>query len=467
MVVRPHIAVVGGGISGLTTAYRLCQTTSAKITLIEADRRLGGKVYTRHLLDVPVDVGPDTISARSPQLRDLIDELGLSGAMVAPGVTGSYLWSRGRLRRVPTGPLFGLSGRPWPLLRSGLLSPAGVVRAALDLVAPRTPLPADPSVGEIVRARFGDQVCERLVEPMLAGANGGQIDELSAGSVAPEIAALARANRSLYLALRRQYVGAAPSGPAFTTLEGGLGRLIDALATAVASCDVRPGTAVTALEPAADGYLLRLDPGPPLEVDSVVLAVPAYVAADLLEAISPAIASALRGVRYGNITSVTLAYPHDAIVRPLDATGFLVPPAERRLLTGCTWLAAKWPPLAGHTVSPIRCLITGQGDAAAAVSDDVLAGQVHEELVEAMGVAAPPAQVLVQRWSRAIPQYTVGHQNRLDRIDGALRALPGIHLTGAGYRGASLAACVAQGEETARSVAAGLAPLQRQGGMLR
>lgn len=466
MVVRPRVAVVGGGISGLATAYRLCRTASPKIVLIEAEQRLGGKVHTRRLLDIPVEVGPDTISARPPHLHGLIEDLDLSGAVVAPGASGSYLWSRGRLRRVPAGPLFGLSGQPWPLLRSGLLSPLGIVRAAFDLVAPRTPLPVDPSIGEVVRARFGDQVCERLVEPMLAGTHSGQVDELSAQSAVPEMAASARAHRSLYLALLRKHVGAAPSGPAFTTLAGGLGRLVDALTAAVASCDVRLGTAVTALEPAADGYLLRLDPGPPLTVDSVVLAVPAYVAADLLEAISPAIAGALRGVRYSDITSVTLAYPHDAITRALDATGFLVPPAEGRLLTGCTWLAAKWPPLAGHPVSPIRCLVNGHGGAGAAVSDDVLTGQVHEELVEAMGLTAPPVQALVQRWPRAIPQYTVGHQDRLDRIDGALRALPGIHLTGAGYRGASLAKCVAQAEETARSVAAAPAPLRRREGML-
>jgi oxygen-dependent protoporphyrinogen oxidase len=345
------------------------------------------------------------------------------------------------------------------LLRSGLLSPLDVLRAGLDLILPRTQLPVDPSVGELVRARFGDQVCERLVAPMLSGAHAGRIDELSARSAVPEIEALARTHRSLYAALLgQQRGGPRQTGPAFTTLDGGLGRLIDGLATALAGCDVRLGTAVRALERTGAGYRLQLAGGAALEADAVVLAVPAYVAADLVEAIAPAITGALRDVRYCDIASVTLAYPRHAITRPLDATGFLVPPIEGRLLVGCTWLSAKWPPLAGHRVAPIRCLIGGNGDPGASLPDEELVRRVHVELVEAMGLAAAPMEAVVARWPRAIPQYTVGHQDRLDRIDNLLAGMPGVYLTGAGYRGASLARCVAQAHQTARSVASVLAP---------
>jgi oxygen-dependent protoporphyrinogen oxidase len=457
---RPRVAVVGGGISGLATAHRLRQTApgSLEITLIEADQRLGGKVQTERLLDIPVEAGPDTIGAQPPELRGLIEDLGLAGAVVTPGTSGSYLWSRGRLRRVPAGALLGLSGRPWPLLRSGLLSPLGVLRAGLDLMLPRTRLPVDPSIGELVRARFGDEVCERLVEPMLSGAHSGPIDELSARCVVPDIEALARAHRSLYLAMLRQRRGG--QGHTFTTLDGGLGRLIDALAAALAGCDVRLDTAVSAMERTDGGYRLRLARGPALEVDAVVLAVPTYVAADLVEAIGPAIGAALREVRYGDLTCVTLAYPHHAITRPLDATGFLVPPSDGRLIVGCTWLPAKWPPLAGYPVTPIRCLIGGNRDVGASMSDEELTRRVHEELVEAMGLAAAPMGSVVTRWPRAIPHYTVGHQDRLDRIDSALTALPRLYLTGAGYRGASLARCVVQAHQTARTVATALAPLR-------
>jgi oxygen-dependent protoporphyrinogen oxidase len=218
-----------------------------------------------------------------------------------------------------------------------------------------------------------------------------------------------------------------------------------------------------AVERAGDGYRLRLDRGAPLEVDAVVLAVPAYVAADLLAAISPTISAALHEMRYSDIATVTLAYPHHAVTRPLDATGFLVPPAEGRLLLGCTWLAAKWPPLAGHAGTPIRCLVGGH--AALSEDDDTLTRRVHHELVEAMGLAAPPAGAVVHRWPRGIPQYTVGHQERLNRIDRALAALPGLYLTGAAYRGASLARCVAQAQQTASTVVDALVPVHSREGI--
>jgi oxygen-dependent protoporphyrinogen oxidase len=456
MLIRPRVAVVGGGISGLATAHHLRRTASDSldITLYESNQRLGGKVHTRRLLDIPVDAGADTIGTRPPELRGLIDELGLADAVVAPGTSDNYLWSRGRLRSIPAGAPLGLSARPWRLLRSGLLSPAGLLRAGLDLMLPSTRFTADPSIGDVVRARFGDEVCERLLEPLLSAAYAGRIDELSARSTVPEIEALARSHRSLYLALLRQMRGRpATADAALTTLDGGLGRLIDALAGALTGCDVRTGATVSAVEHAGRGYRLRLERGPAHEVDAVVLAVPAYVAADLVQPIGPAMSGVLREVHYRDIATVTLAYPHHALTRQLDAAGFLVPPTDDRLLFSCTWLTAKWPPMGRHPVTLIRGLIGGNRDAGTSMSDEALARRVHEELVDAMGLAAPPVRALVSRWPRAIPQYAVGHQDRLDQIDSALSTLPRLYLTGAGYRGASLARCVAQAYRAARSVA--------------
>jgi oxygen-dependent protoporphyrinogen oxidase len=221
---------------------------------------------------------------------------------------------------------------------------------------------------------------------------------------------------------------------------------------------MRIGTGVNAVETFGGGYRLRLDRGEALVADGVVLAVPAFVAADLVEAINPAMSGVLRQVRYRDMATVTLAYPHHAIPRPLDATGFLVPPTEGRLLAGCTWLPAKWPQLSGYPVSPIRCLISGDRATDATVPDSVLTRRVHDELAAAMGLTAPPVSAVVARWPQAVPEYTVGHQDRLDTIDSALSAMPGLYLTGAGYRGASLARCVAQAYQTAWSVAAALAP---------
>jgi oxygen-dependent protoporphyrinogen oxidase len=456
MVARPRVAVIGAGISGLATAYHLSRASGSirpVVTVFEADTRPGGKIRTETLANMRIDVGPETVGAQPPGVSDLIAELGLAGAVVSPRVSGNYLWTRGRLRRVPAGSLFGLSERPLPLLRAGLLTLPGVLRAGLDLVLPRTPLPEDPSVGQLLRPRFGSEVCDYLVEPMLAGAYSGRLDTISARATVPEIEALARRHRSLYLALLgRKRKLSPPAGPMMYTVDGGLGRLVDALVREIP--EVRLGTPISTVEPTGTGYLVRPVDGPAVPVDAVVLAVPTFAAADLLAGLSPDVATVLREVSYVDLMSVTLGYPAHAIGQPLDATGFLVPPAESRPLLGCTWLSAKWPHLSGQPVVPIRCLVAG---GSAAPTDDEVVQRVHRELVAAMGLTAPPSHTLVQRWPRAIAQYTVGHPDRVARIDAAVRRLPGLHLTGAGYRGASLSRCATEARKTANAVLAGLA----------
>lgn len=462
MTPTPRVAVVGGGVSGLATAYFLRHREGrarCEVTLIEADERLGGKILTRHAGGLPVDAGPDAFLAGSPPLRTLVTDLGLATSLVAPAVRGAYVWSRGQLRPLPPGAQFGLPERLLPLLRSGLLSPFGVLRASLDLVLPRRRWSGDPSVGELLRSRFGREVFERLVEPLLGGVHAGRADVLSAYSTVPQIDALRRRDRSLYLGLRRSRRRAGQSsGSPLQTVDGGLGRVVDALAEAIGDCDVRVGVAVTALHRVGERYRLELEPAASVDADAVVVATPAFAAADLVEPFSPAAAMGLREIPYVDVASVTLAYSPDAVTRPLDATGFLVPPAEGRLLVGCTWMSAKWPHLADRAVVLIRCLVGRYGDQRwMHLTDDDLVRQVHGELVRAMGLARAPRQAHVQRWPRALPQYTVGHRDRLERIDAGLRQVPGLRVTGAAYRGVGLAGCVAQAQQTADAVVADLA----------
>jgi oxygen-dependent protoporphyrinogen oxidase len=462
MVSTTQVVVVGGGISGLATAYflrRLPGGVCPEVTLVEADRRLGGKVSTRYVGGIPVDTGPDGFVARAPQMAALVGDLGLTPTVVAPAVQGAYVWSRGRLRRLPSGTPFGMPERVLPLLRSGVLSPVGALRASLDLVLPRRHLPIDPSVGELLRPRFGREVFDRLVEPLLGGVHAGRADLLSARSTVPEIVALSRQDRSLYLGLRRSRrpAGRAPS-PAFQTIDGGLSRLVEALTDALGDCDIRVDTRATALYHADTRYQLALDRGPTIDADAVVLATPAFAAADLVQPLSPAAAAALREIPYADVATVILAYAPDAVTRPLDATGFLVPAAEGRLIVGCTWTSVKWPRPATGSVVLIRCLVGRYGNRRwLNLTDDALVHAVHDELVRAMGIADTPRQAQVHRWPRALAQYTVGHQERLDRIDTALRRLPGLWTTGAAYRGVGLAGCVTQAQQTARAVAAELA----------
>lgn len=454
----PRVAVVGGGVSGLAAARLLCTSAepAVRVTLVEAAPRLGGKVNTRTLEGLPVDTGPDAVMARLPAMQALIDELDLSNAVATPEPLGAYVWSRGSLRRLPAGTSFGVPDRIGPLVRSRLLSARGLLRAGGDLVLPRRPLPADPTVSELLQPRLGREAIDRLVQPLLGGVHAGSTDELSAASTVPEIAALLRGGRSAYLTMRRRPKNA-PDGPVMVSFEGGLCRLIDALAGSLvnADADVRTGVAVTALDRDPDGFRLTLDSGVQVEADTVVLAAPAYVTADLLANLSPAAAVALREIGYVDVATVTLAYPRQVVRRPLDATGFLVPPVEGRLLVGCSWLSSKWSALGDQDCVLIRAMVGRSGDRRwLDLDDDTLVGRVHDELVEAMGLAGRPGAALVQRWPRAIPQYTVGHADRVSRIDTALADVPGVYVTGAAYRGAGVASCVSDAQRTAASVLA-------------
>jgi len=463
---RPHVAVIGGGISGLATAYFLRRGNEGSpplVTVIEAADRLGGKVLTCQVGGFPVDTGPDSLPGR-PALLSLLEDLGFADAMVPVAPLGFYVWSHGKLRRMPSGTLFGVPDRLIPLLRSRLLSPSGALRAGLDLVLPRQRLPEDASVAELLRPRFGMQLFERLVEPLLGGIHAGRANELSARSTVPDIDALVRANRSPYLALRRLRRKAAKGvGPAMVTLDLGLGQLIAALTCALTETDVRLGTRATALQRTTEGFQIDIEDGSEratLRADAVVVATPAFVTADLLVTVAPTAATELRDVPYANVATITLTYPADAIGRRLDATGFLVPPAEGRLVVGCSWLSAKWPHLSSEKVVVLRAMVGRAGDQRwASLDDATLIDRVHAELAEAMGLSAEPLHTHLQRWPRALPQYTVGHQERLNKLDVALAKVPGLHVTGAAYRGTGVASCIAQAEETAARALAGLPAL--------
>lgn len=452
-----RVVVVGGGVSGLATAHFLTRggADDLEVVLVESGDRLGGKVLTQRVAGHPVDAGPDALLVRLPAMRSLLEELGLTNAVVAPGGRGAFVWSRGRLRLLPPSTLFGVPEKLVPLLRSGLLSPAGVARAGLDLVLPRRRevVGEDPSVGELLRPRFGSQVFDRLVDPLLGGVHAGRADSLSARSTVPEVGALARDNRSIYLGARGRRQHPATPGPALVTLDGGLTRLVESLAATLDGEDVRLGVEVTDLQRHGGGYLLQLAGAGELAADALVLATPAYVTAGLIAKVAPKAAAAAAEVPYADVASVTLVYPREALTRDLDGTGFLVPPEEGLLLVGCSWLPTKWPHLADPSCVLIRGMVGRYGDRRfLAMDDEELVARVHAELVLTMGVRAAPREAHVQRWPRAMPQYTVGHQGRLDRLDRALDPVPGLHVTGAAYRGVGLASCVVQAERTARDL---------------
>jgi oxygen-dependent protoporphyrinogen oxidase len=454
--IEAEVAVVGGGISGLATAYWLSVEHGVDVVVLEAADRPGGKVSTQALAGMPVDTGPDAFLSRGPDLAELVSMLGLSDLVVAPRAGGAFIWSRGRLRPIPHGGAFGIPDRVRPLLRSRLLSPAGMLRAGLDLVRPRTPLAADPTVAQVVGPRFGREVVDRLVQPLIGGVHAGSVDRLSARSTVPDVVELARGSRSLVLALRRRSASVpkttGPPAPMLVSLRGGLTGLVDAVVRAIGADRVLTGSPASALHRTATGWEV-VTPELSVLAQQVVLAAPAHASAELLAAKHARLADELRSIEYVDVATVTLALPR-AEVGDLVGTGFLVPPVEGALLVGCTWLTSKWPQLAdaGESTVLLRCMVGRDGDDRWTPMDDAaLVAAVRTDLTRTMNLTATPTDVLVQRWPRGIPQYLVGHADRLDRID---RLAPdGVHLTGAAYRGSGLAACVGSARRTAAAVA--------------
>ena len=450
-----RVAVVGGGITGLAAAHYL-RRAGVPVTLVEAGDRLGGKIKTLELDGVPVEAGPDTFLARVPFAVNLCRELGLGDELVEPATGKAWLWIGDRLRPLPERHVLGVPTALVPLVRSGVLSPAGVARAALDLVLPRTSYGPDPSVADVVGRRMGREVVERLVDPLVGGINAGRADSLSLAATARPLAEGAARSRSLALGLRQAPPG--PGGPVFLGLAGGLQRLSDRLAQEVD--DARLGTSVRSItpSPAGRGYRLECAPGPDLDADAVVVAVPAFAAAGMVAALSPVAAEHLGLIRHASVVTATLAYQPAAVPRPLEGSGMLVPRVEGRLVTACTWSTTKWPALAASGMVLLRASSGRDGDdRAMELDDDEVVRRLHDELTEALQLREAPVASLVSRWPRGFPQYEVGHRARVDAIEAALGAdAPNVVVAGAAYRGVGIAACVEEAKAAAGRITAAL-----------
>lgn len=430
-----RVAVVGGGITGLATAWRLASVADPpEVVVHEASDRFGGKIATSTFAGLPLETGPDSMLARVPWASTLVHELGLDTEVVHPATSKAMVWARGKLRPLPEGLLLGVPGRLGPLARSGILSPLGMARAGLDLVLPpnREPeVPGDPSIAEAIGGRFGPEVIERLVDPLLSGINAGRADQLSLAMVAPDVAAVAAEHRSLLLGLRDR-PPPDPSQPVFLSLWGGLGTLVDRLVGALRDKGVTLG--------AADALTTLPD------ADAVVITVPAFAAAPLVGGDA---ARELAAIEYASVALATFAYPDGAIDLPTDMSGFLVPRREGWVMTAGTFVSAKWPERKPDGLTVIRCSAGRIHDERPAHLDDAaLVARLAGELAQATGVKGEPVDWRVDRWPRSFPQFEPGHLARIERIEAALPE--NVVVAGAAFRGVGIASCIRQADEAAR-----------------
>ncbi|MFC4063174.1 protoporphyrinogen oxidase [Planomonospora corallina] len=454
---RSHVVVVGGGIAGLAAAWHLRQgDADLRVTVLESARGIGGKLHASEVAGVPVDAGAEAMLVRRPEGRDLARAVGLAEELRHPGDAQASLLVGGRLRPMPKGQIMGVPGDLLSLARSGVLTPAGLARVPLDQVLPPTLVTTDVSVAAYVRARMGSEVVDRLVEPLLGGVYAGRAEALSLDATMPRIAAVARSERSLLAAARR--LGAeAPkdAGPVFATLRQGMGGLPEAVAAA-SGAEIRTGVTVRELRRAGSGWRLVTGPVPEpeiVEADAVVVAAPATAAGRMLADEVPRAAAELARIEYASMAIVTLAYPRAAFPQAPSGTGYLVPPVEGRQVKAATFSSVKWPHLAeaDPNLVLLRCSIGRLGEEAVLQRDDAeLVALAMAETAEILGVRGLPLDSRVTRWGGSLPQYNVGHLDRIARIRAAVAEQPGLALCGAAYDGVGIPACIA----TARTAAA-------------
>ena len=446
-----RVAVVGGGITGLAAAHRLAES-GAEVVVLESGDRLGGKVLTERHGGLMVEAGPDSFLDREPAAVSLCSELGLGADLVAPARFGALIWTGTKLARLPAGFPHGIPSSPYRAWRSRLLSGRGALRACTDLFNPRPVSGPDLSLGAFVTHRFGPEVLENLVDPLLAGTRAGGAETLSLAAATPVIDSMARRDRSLIASLRDQ--DSAGTSP-FLAVRGGMDKLVERLAATLGkSAEVRTGARVMSLQSSSQGFELELQSGATFEARGVILAVPAFAAAAILARLSPRAATLLATIQYASVASVTLVYPRGSWTPPEGTSGLLVSRAARATLAACSWTSHKWPDTAPADGSLVmRCFAGRSGaDPALQAPDDELARRLALDLRAALGLDASPVRSHVTHWERGLPQYAVGHLERVAASEHALAAHPGLALAGAGYRGSGLPDCISQGQEASGRV---------------
>lgn len=474
LAVPSRVVVVGAGLTGLSAAYHLQQLAlsegnTLEVTLVEAQQRVGGVIHTLHDAGHVIERGPDSFLAGRPAMMGLVESLGLSDQLVRSQPLATYVLRDGRLEVMPRGLVLGVPVSLGALLGAKGLPLAGRLRAAMDLVHPAASLSGDLSAGRFFRERLGDAWVDQFVEPLLSGIHAGDLDTLSLQAALPHLYQAVHGGRGLIRATQRLVAQrpkvragspGAPAGP-FATLRGGLETLVEALRDRVGSTQILRGIAVRSIERVPAHFVVHLEDGRALRADAVVLATPAAAAACML----PSAARVLRAldcVAPVSVANVALAYPRDALPSQARATGFIVPRSVRgHTLTACTWVHMKWPHATPHGQALLRCYVGRSGDEGLVDQDDgVLIERVLEDLRQILHIRAKPLLHCVTRWPQAMPQYAVGH---LDRLADVRRTLaehyPGVYLAGAAFGGSGLPDCVRQGKEAAQAVAQHLSGL--------
>ena len=474
-----QVVIIGGGISGLATAYAVMEEVrknqiEVQCTIVEQDTRWGGKILTHVTEGLLIEGGPDSFLTSKPWALELCRTLGLQDQLIPTNAQHNRTFSfcRGALRELPQGLLAFRPQRVDTLVSSGLLSWKGMVRMAAERFWPRpNPLSADESLAGFFRRRFGTEAFDYLIEPLVAGIYAGDADELSIEATFPRFRELEREHGSVIKGMRMAQAKAAttsrPPGGAttlFMSLRGGLSQLIQTLVqqltergvclTAGVGCqEVQPPTQKST------SFQVILENGVRLSADAVVLATPTFQTARLLRSFQPEAAGLLDGIPYASTATISMAYPTEAIGAQIRGFGFVVPRKEQRPLLAATWTSLKWPDRSRAGETLIRCYVGGRGRETVLEQDDQpLVECVRRELEAIVGITTAPKYAEIHRWIRGMPQYVLGHQERLAHVTQLLAAWPGVYVTGAGLHGIGIPDCIREGTKVGQQLIEDLSP---------
>ncbi|TBR26216.1 protoporphyrinogen oxidase [bacterium] len=459
-----RILVVGGGIAGLSCAYDLAKA-GQDVVLFEASPRLGGKILSDPAGPHVFEAGPDSFITQKPWGLALVRELGLDKLLLPTSETEKdvFVYTRGALRRYPDGLMLMAPAKVLPFLASDLVTWPAKLRMGLEPFVPRGS-DEDESLGAFTRRRFGREALEVIVGPVMAGIYAGDPDRLSLAATFPQFSDMERETGSILLALRRAHAkrlaaAAAPKkGPRvtmFMALDGGLGRLVDALAARLPAGSVRLGAPAESLRRDGKGWVLKAA-GAEHAADAVVLALPASAAARLLEPLDAAAAAELDAVRFVSTATVSLAYASGAWGGKLKGFGFVVDRREARTVVAGTYSSSKFPGRAKDGAELLRLFLGGAGrEDVLDLSDSDILAAVRRDLKDILGASPEPATARVYRWPASNPQYDVGHRARVARLEARVKGLPGLVLAGSSYKGVGIPDCVRSGRDAAQRLLAG------------
>lgn len=470
----PHVVIAGGGVTGWSAAFYISRlfrenALPVRITLVEKSGQHGGKVHTLRRDGFVIEKGADSFLARKLPIIHLTRELGLEAELTAtnPKAKKTYILYRGRLHPMPPGLVLGIPTELAPFMKTGLISPLGKARAALDLVLPKRKEEGDESLGSFLTRRLGREVHDHIAEPLLAGIYAGDTHALSLRATFPQFHGVEQKYGSLIRGMMASRNPAAESpelpeaakGSLFLTYKNGLSSLIEALMKACPDTALLEGQAVEKLErlqsdshEAAEGYAVSLSSGERLRADAVVLALPLPAAGALL----PDIAAMrhLEKTPYVSVANAILAFRAQDLQVRLDGSGFVVPRKEGRFITACTWTSAKWLHTApeGHVL--LRAYVGRSGDEeGVSLPDEELVRRVRADLRDIMGIQADPLFYEVTSLKHSMPNYQVGHLEHVRSLREELsQQMPGVYTCGAGYLGVGIPDCVRQGKETAEQL---------------